>query len=90
MFSRLGPNAARSSDGFEVVRTGRMQLKYREGSRSLTVEVEPGDGLAIYRGSVVGWDAPHEDRGLTPDQKHRIVERICAALDFLGVPYVLD
>ena len=89
MFTRLGPNSVQSSDGFCVERTGRMDMKYTEGSRSLTVEVESGDGLAIYRSSIVGWNPPNENDDLTGDDKQRIIHNICVALDFLKTPYVL-
>ncbi|HRZ46169.1 MAG TPA: Imm74 family immunity protein [Candidatus Paceibacterota bacterium] len=89
MFTRLGPNSAQSSEGFRVERTGRMELKYTEADRNLVVEVEPGEGLAIYRSSISGWNPPNESEALTDDDRQRIVRNICAALDFLQVPYVL-
>jgi hypothetical protein len=66
-----------------------MELKYTEGTRSLVIEVEPGDGLAIYRSSITSWNPPHEADVLTDDEGRRIIHNICAALDFLEVPYVL-
>lgn len=89
MFTRLGPNSAQSTDGFRVERIGRMELKYSEGSRSVTVEVEPGDGLAIYRGTITSWNPPHNDDSLTGEDMARIIRNICAALEFLGTEYVL-
>lgn len=89
MFTRLGPNSVQSLEGFRVERTGRMELKYTEGNRSLLVEVEPGDGLAIYRSSISGWNPPNEGDAISNEERQRIVRNICAALDFLQVPYVL-
>jgi hypothetical protein len=89
MFTRLGSNSAQSTDGFRVERTGRMELKYTEGNHVLTVEVEPGDGLAIYRSSIRAWNSPNENDDFTDEDKQRIIHNICAALDFLGTPYVL-
>ncbi|HOX03240.1 MAG TPA: Imm74 family immunity protein [Verrucomicrobiota bacterium] len=66
-----------------------MELKYTEADRNLVVEVEPGEGLAIYRSSISGWNPPNESEALTDDDRQRIVRNICAALDFLQVPYVL-
>lgn len=89
MFIRLGANAAQSSEGFRVERTGKMELKFTEGSRSLIVEVEPGEGLVIYRSSISTWSTPNEGETLAADEQERIMRNICAALDFLQVPYVL-
>ncbi len=89
MFTQLGPNSAQSSEGFRVERTGRMELKYTEFGRSLVVEVEPGEGLAIYRNSITGWNSPNESDVLTDNERQRIIQNIAAALDFLQVRYVL-
>ncbi len=89
MFTHLGPNSAESSEGIKVERIGRTELRYSEGGRSLIVEVEPGNELAIYRASITRWNSPNDNEVLTGDEKNRIVRNICAALDFLKTPYVL-
>lgn len=88
-FTRLGPNSAQSPDGFRVERVGRMELRYTEGSHSLVVEVEPGEGLAVYASSISVWDPPNERDVLDNSDRRRIVRNLCAALEFLEVPYVL-
>lgn len=89
MFTRLGPNSAQSSEGFRVERAGRMELKYTEDNHAITIEVEPGDGLAIYQSSIVSWNPPNENDVLSNEDKQRIIHNVCAALDFLKVDYVL-
>jgi len=66
-----------------------MELKYSEGHRSLLIEVEPGDGLAIYRASISAWNPPNKGNAITNEERERIIRNICAALDFLQVQYVL-
>jgi hypothetical protein len=66
-----------------------MELKYTEGNHSITIEVEPGDGLAIYQSSVSGWNSPNENDGLSNEDRQRIIHNVCVALDFLKVAYVL-
>jgi hypothetical protein len=66
-----------------------MELKYTEGNRSLIIEVEPGEGLAVYRSSISVWSPPNEGEPVGGDERERIIRNICAALDFLHVPYVL-
>lgn len=89
MLTRLGPNSAQSSDGFRVERTGRMELTYTEGRRTLLVEVEPGDKLAIYRSSITNWSPPHETDTINVDERQRIIRNICTLLEFLQVPHIL-
>jgi hypothetical protein len=67
-----------------------MELKYTESGRSLVVEVEPGEGLAIYRSSITSWDSPNEGDALTENDRQRIIRNISAALDFLQVTYVFE
>lgn len=66
-----------------------MELKYSENHRSLLVEVEPGDGLAIYQSSISAWNPPNEGDAITSEERERIIRNICDALDFLQVKYVL-
>ena len=89
MFTKLGPNSVESAEGFRIERTGRMELSYREGHRSLFIVVEPGNGLAIYRASISAWNPPNEGDPITSEERKRIIRNVCGALDFLQVHYVL-
>ncbi len=90
MFTQLGPNAAQSNEGFRVERTGRNHLKYSEGARSILIEVEPGDGLAIYASSISGWGGGSEGEPVKQPDMERIIKNVCQALDFLQTPYVVE
>ena len=89
MLRQTGPNAVESSEGFSVRRVSRHAIEYLEGDKRALIEVEAGDGLAIYRQSVKTWEAPHGTERLDSALQERIVTRVCAALDFLGIHYVL-
>ena len=90
MFKTLGPNWVESSDGYSVRITGRLTLLYAEGDRQVDVEVEPGEGLAVYAGSIEGWNPPFEEDPLTASDRRRIVARIVDGLAHMGVKAVVD
>jgi hypothetical protein len=90
VFRQTGPNAAESADGFTVRRVSRNTIEYAEGNRKTLIEVEPGDGLAIYRQSLERWESPRTDEPLDNLKKAEIIHRVCAAMDFLGIRYVLE
>jgi hypothetical protein len=89
MFKKIGPNAAESSEGFQVERSGRAEIRYSQGELKFKLEVEPGNALAIYTNSIVGWEDSDEPVALTPDQRERVLQNISAALEFLNIPHVL-
>lgn len=90
MFKQLGPNSAESSDGFKVERTGRSELRYTEGARSVIIEVEPGDGLAIYTSSISAWSLGGTTKPIHREEVDRITRNVGEALDFLQTPYVVE
>jgi hypothetical protein len=77
-FKKIGVNAAESNTGFVVRRKSRFELEYIENGETVNIEVEPGDGLAIYVSS------------LKRSGSEQIIKNICAAMDFLGTKYVLS
>ena len=89
MLKLLGPNWVGSSEGYALRRTGRTSLLYSEGGKELSVEVEPGDGLAIYVQTVVSWRPPHQDEPLRSTDRQRIVARILEALRHMGIEAIL-
>ena len=85
-FKRLGPNYAATAE-FSVRRVDRSTLRYAEANRILDIEVEIGDGLAIYVSCIRGWHSPADTAPIDPGKQQEIVERVCAALDFLDPTY---
>jgi hypothetical protein len=77
-FRKPGVNTAESVEGFIVRRKSRFELEYYENGKGIIVEVEPGEGLAIYASS------------MRNDDKQRIIKNIGTALDFLGIKYILE
>ena len=89
MFKKVGPNAVESSEGYSVKRESRFALEYRIGDKKIVVEVEPGEGLAIYRESITHWETPSGLERLSAEERERILAHILAALEFLGTKYVV-
>jgi hypothetical protein len=89
VLKKLGPNWVESSEGYSVRRAGRMSLIYREGDKEVEIEVEPGDGLAVYSQTIREWRPPHHEEALSEGDRERVLTRVAEALRFLGVDVVL-
>lgn len=88
-FVKLNLGSAESTDGFRVERIAPHDLRYSEGGRTLRVQIEPGvgAGVAIYEDSISSWG---RYEWITVEERRRIVANICAALEFLGVDYLVE
>ncbi len=83
---------ARSDSGFSVKLKGLHTIEYREGDRSLTAFRERlvGDpSMDIDSSSIESWLPPHKSEVIAPEKKQQILDNICAALDFLGLTYLV-
>jgi len=88
MFKKIGPNAVRSSDRFEVSRVSRFELLYKEGDHLIKIEVEPGEKLAVYQKSLKEKLTPDGSAiALTGPEVKRILNNVCKSLDFLSTEY---
>lgn len=85
MLHRTGPNAVISDEGFSVVRTARTSLEYQSGGHFLTLEVEPGEDLAVYGANIRTLKSAHGTEVVTLPEKNEILRRISQALDFLDI-----
>lgn len=85
-FKKVAPNLA-ESDTFSVCRVDRDTLRYKEYDHFLDIEVEIGDGLAIYASAIRCWSSPNDSSSISEEKKKEIIERVCAALDFLKPSY---
>jgi len=91
MFKQLGPNEAASTEGYSIKRAGRFELLYTEGERKISVEVEPGDGLAIYTSSISYWKMNDgSEVEVTSEELEKVVARISKALNFLNTEHVIE
>jgi hypothetical protein len=89
MFTIPRINVIESDNGFSVEVLGRTGMRYREGSRSVSVDSEvlaPGKGIAIYVNSIRKWDAPYQEQSISAEDKSRIVANIKSAMDFRQEP----
>lgn len=89
MFTKIGPNAVVSDEGYLVQRSARHSLEYRVGERTIKVEVEPGDGLAVYTRTISNWETPDGLSPVSDAERSRVVDGIARALSFLGIDYIL-
>ena len=93
MFKKLWlGTGAKSNTGFSVKLKGLHTIEYREGDRSLTAFRERlvGDpSMDIDSSSIESWLPPHEGEVIPPDKKQQILDNICAAIEFLGLTYVV-
>lgn len=78
-FKKIGANEAESNEGFIVRRNSRCELEYIEAGKSIFIEVEPGEGLAVYISSL----------NIDAKEKERIAKNISSALKFLNIDYLL-
>lgn len=96
MFTKIGLQSAENSDGFSVEFVKRNKLEYHENSYLMLLETEAGIDkqkqwcTIIYTSTITHWQPPHENEVITEEKKQQIIKRICAALDFLEIKYILE
>lgn len=84
-FTELGPNRLASANpAFIVARTNRHTMQYVEIDETIDIEVEPGDGLAIYMATA------KSPRGEVDEARRAIIaERIESAMRFWGHAFII-
>ena len=76
--------------GFTVHRDDAFTLSYREGEHVLKFELELSGlkeyGVLIYSDSSLSqrWQPPFDQEAVSPEKKQQIVERVLAAMKFMG------
>lgn len=90
MNTKINPGSMISTKGFSIERAHRELLKYRTGTKSLTVVVEPGDDLAVYLSGVTNWDSPNESEGITEQEMGLIRDNIRDGLKFLRIKHSFE
>lgn len=93
MFRKLlWGEGAKSDLGFSVRLKGLHNVEYREGDKLLIAFRERlvGDpNMDLDSSSIESWEPPHQHEVITPEKKQQILNNICAALDFLGLTYII-
>ncbi len=80
MFTKTGPNAVQSSDGFKVAIVKRFELHYDDQAGKAVVPIEPmADGELVVSASAIA-----------ADRRQLLKDRITASLDFLGISHRFD
>jgi len=83
---------ARSDAGFSVKLKGLHTIEYQEGDRRLEAFRERliGDpSMDIDSSSIESWLPPYENEAIPSEKKRQILDNICAAVEFLGLTYVI-
>lgn len=90
MFTKLGPNSVKSNEGFTVSIIKHYELEYKTESKRVLVEIEGGDGLAVYESSIEWWETEGDKEYVSKEEKAQIIKNICDALTFLKIKYVIE
>jgi hypothetical protein len=85
MFTWMNKQDVRSTEGFEVQRTGRFTAEYREGSRRLVVYVEGGSNgfVNFNRRCFERWG--NSSMRNSEQEQERMIKNFLAALEFQGL-----
>ncbi len=87
MFTVPRVNVVSSDEGFSVEVLQRVGIEYTEGSKTMFVDSEilmPGYGIAVSKKSIQAWRPPHDGEKVTAEDRDRILENICRAIEFQG------
>lgn len=88
MFTWIGKQGVRSTEGFEVQSIDRFSIAYREGSQTVTVYVEHGsygggESVSIERGAFAHWDNLRLTN--SPEKQAQMRANFVAAMKFQGI-----
>ena len=92
MFTWLNKQGVRSDRGFEIQRTERFTVEYREGEKVVTIDVESGlnGGLPciiLDPNAFVRWD---DGTPIAPDQQEKLFQNTKEAMEFQGLKMVVE
>lgn len=87
MFKKKFPNTIKSDEGFSISRADRFVLEYKQDTRKMNIEVEPGESLAIYTKSIKNWQPPYDNEILSKEDVGKIISNIKAAMDWAKWKY---
>jgi len=96
MFTWLNKQGVESDRGFAVQVLGRFTIEYREGTRRISVEVEPGmkDGVSpcflIEPTAFQRWDGDPEGMALSQERQQTIASNFREAMEFMAVSVVVE
>jgi len=86
-----------SRDGFTVQVTvddfPGMRIRYKEGPRTMDAFAEAmakSNHLVLYQSSMAYWNPPHTREGMDEATRHKVLDRILAALRFSGFVIELE
>ena len=68
--------------GYSIERTDRTTLRYKNDIDLYSIEVEPGDGLAVYKDTVLKVLPSGQTEKVTEEEKSKILLNVVAAFEF--------
>ena len=91
-FTWLNKQGVKSDLGYEVQRTGRFTIEYRDRGKVCSIEIEPGlsDGrpsISVKPTALGQWD---DAQPISPDEQRRILRNLIEALEFQGLRVVVE
>jgi hypothetical protein len=94
MFTWLNKQGVQSDTGFIVQRTGRFTCEYREGGRSIELEVESGlmgnqPCINIKRDAFAKWRGAGFWNEISEEEQSRLLQNFKAAMEFQGLVVVV-
>jgi hypothetical protein len=93
MFCWLNKQGVESATGFVLQRMDRYGYHYREGGKTMRIDVEPlrvpgGDYYEeIIEKSFCAWLPPHAVEAVTPEEQQRLKANVGDALTFMGIKH---
>ncbi len=96
MFTRLNPQGVQSDRGFVVQSVARFTVEYREGSRKISVYVEPGIAESgkycdiIQRNAFERWDGDPDYVVLPVEKQEDVLANFIEAMQFLGMEVIVE
>ena len=82
MFVWLNKQGVRSDDGFEFQFTGRFTAEYREGDRTMDLDIDGAPIVTIHNEEPLHW---RKCSSLSPEARKRVLANIKAALEFMDL-----
>lgn len=96
MFQWLNKQGVSSDEGFTVQRMHRHFYHYVQGDHVMRAVVEPCRDPKSGRyfeevsaSSMTRWEAPYQSESVSEAQRESIKVRFLAALDFMGIEYII-
>lgn len=92
MFTWLNKQGVRSDQGFEFRFTGRFDAEYREGEKTVSLQVEAGlsGGLQCIIVDPAAFERWDNREPISPQEQQRLFQNVREALEFQDLQLVVE